>query len=190
MGIAQRIRRLTIAGTVVAGLAIITPTAAHAASAPAAVRDPASLVNPLIGTSGGVNEFPGPDMPFGMIQWSPDTYPSRPDGGGYSYTATAVTGFSLTHLSGPGCDAYGDVPILPVTGALPTDPATATETFSHTQETARTGYYAATLGNGTTVQLTDTTRAGIGTFTFPANSQASLLLKLDDRLDRGSDDRR
>jgi predicted alpha-1,2-mannosidase len=180
MGIAQRIRRLTIAGTVVAGLAIITPTAAHAASAPAAVRDPASLVNPLIGTSGGVNEFPGPDMPFGMIQWSPDTYPSRPDGGGYSYTATAVTGFSLTHLSGPGCDAYGDVPILPVTGALPTDPATATETFSHTQETARTGYYAATLGNGTTVQLTDTTRAGIGTFTFPANSQASLLLKLDD----------
>ena len=64
MGIAQRVRRLMIAGAVVAGLAIAAPAAAaQAAPAPALVQDPASLVNPLIGTSGGVNEFPGPDMP-------------------------------------------------------------------------------------------------------------------------------
>ena len=39
------------------------------------------------------------------------------------------------------------------------------------------------LGNGVTVNLTDATRAGIGTFNFPATTQANLLLKLT-----GSDD--
>jgi predicted alpha-1,2-mannosidase len=150
---------------------------------PAPVTNPASLVNPLIGTSGGVNEFPGPDMPFGMIQWGPDTSPSRPDGGGYSYTASQITGYSLTHLSGPGCGAYGDVPILPTVGAVGTNPAAATETFSHASETAQAGYYENTLGNGVTVRLTDTARAGIGAFTFPATTQANLLLKLNDSQD-------
>lgn len=82
------------------------------------VTDPASLVNPLIGTSGGVNTFRGPDAPFGMMQWGPDTSPSRPDGGGYSYGDSQVSGYSLTHLSGPGCGAYGDVPILPTVGPI------------------------------------------------------------------------
>jgi predicted alpha-1,2-mannosidase len=166
------------------------PTSAHAAVLAAAgglVTQPASLVNPLIGTSGGVNEFPGPDMPFGMIAWSPDTYPGRPDGGGYDYRATRVTGYSLTHLSGPGCSAYGDVPILPTTGAIGTDPAATTETFSHASETAAAGYYQAALGDGVTVKLTDTTRAGIGSFTFPRTTQANLLLKLDDSQDYVND---
>jgi predicted alpha-1,2-mannosidase len=155
------------------GLLVDGPAAASTAA------DPAALVNPLIGTSGSGNTFPGPDMPFGMIQWSPDTSPTRPDGGGYSYSAGAITGYSLTHLSGPGCTAYGDVPILPTVGAVGPDPAAATETYSHRQETARAGLYEDTLGNGVGVKLTDTTRAGIGTFTFPATTQANLLLKLD-----------
>jgi putative alpha-1,2-mannosidase len=102
--------------------------------------DPASLVNPLIGTTGGGNVFPGPDMSFGMIQWGPDTASSRPDGGGYSYTAGQITGYSLTHLSGPGCGAYGDAPILPTTGAVGSNPAATTETLRHSQETAQAGY--------------------------------------------------
>jgi predicted alpha-1,2-mannosidase len=145
---------------------------------PRPAPDPAALVNPLIGTSGGVNEFPGPDMPFGMIQWSPDTSPSRPDGGGYSYTADSMTGFSLTHLSGPGCDAFGDVPILPTVGAIGSTPESTTETFSHATETAKLGYYGVTLGDGVGVRLTDATRAGIADFTFPATTQANLLFKL------------
>ncbi|WP_169317497.1 hypothetical protein, partial [Actinacidiphila oryziradicis] len=36
-----------------------------------------------------------------MLSFSPDT-PSRPDGGGYNYDDTSTTGFSLTHMSGPG----------------------------------------------------------------------------------------
>ena len=51
---------------------------------------PGRFVDPMVGTGSGgatvgqVDTFPGADMPFGMIQWSPDT-PSRPDGGGYNY---------------------------------------------------------------------------------------------------------
>src|ERR1700752_2940180 len=77
-----------------------------------AAETPASLVNPIIGTSGAVNTFPGPDMPFGMIQWGPDTSPDRPSGGGYEYNDSQLMGYSLTHVSGPGCSAYGDLPIL------------------------------------------------------------------------------
>jgi predicted alpha-1,2-mannosidase len=160
-----------------AGLAA-TPAVARTASAPPLASDPASLVNPLIGTAGGVNDFPGPDMPFGMIQWSPDTAPSRPDGGGYSDPASQISGFSLTHLGGPGCDAFGDVPVLPTVGAIGSSPSGTTESFAHSSETVSTGYYGVTLGNGVGVQLTDATRAGIAQFTFPATAQANLLLKL------------
>ena len=114
-----------------------------------------------------------------MIQWSPDTT-SRPSGGGYDYADSSITGFSLTHVDGTGCAAAGDIPILPVTGALGSDPGSDTESFSHGSETAEPGYYEAALGNGTSVALTTTTRAGIGEFTFPATTSASLLLKLDD----------
>ena len=83
------------------------------------------LVNPTIGTSGGVDTFPGPDVPFGMMQWSPDTSPTRPIAGGYDYQDSQISGFSLTHLSGAGCGAEGDVPILPYVGSLPADPTSA-----------------------------------------------------------------
>ena len=54
---------------------------AVAAPAAAAVADPASVVNTLLGTTNGGNTFPGADVPFGMVQWSPDTN-CRPQGGG------------------------------------------------------------------------------------------------------------
>src|SRR5947207_16004847 len=92
---------------------------AHAA---ALVADPASVVNTTVMTTGGGNDFPGVDVPFGMVQWSPDTSPSRPLGGGYSFNATQFRGFSLTHMAGPGCGAMQDIPILPMTGAMPSDP--------------------------------------------------------------------
>ena len=157
-------------------LASATAPGAFAAStaAPALVSDPAALVNPFIGTLNGANDFPGADSPFGMIQWSPDTT-SRPEGGGYSYNDTAITGFSLTHLSGPGCTGEGDVPILPTTGAVNTS---ATDGFSHSNESAGPGYYAVTTSNGVKTELTTTVRSGMARFTFPATTQANLIFKL------------
>jgi predicted alpha-1,2-mannosidase len=141
--------------------------------------DPALLVNPFIGTANGGDTFPGADVPFGMVQWSPDTV-TRPDGGGYSYDSPSIIGYSLTHLSGPGCQAEGDVPILPTVGPIGPDPTNTTERLRHTHETATPGYYQLDAG-GVNTQLTTTTRSGMATFTFPSTaSEGNLLFKLSD----------
>ncbi|AHH95418.1 lectin [Kutzneria albida] len=144
------------------------------AASAAPVADPASLVDPFIGTSNAADDFPGADVPFGMVQWSPDT-PSRPDGGGYEYKDSSITGFSLTHLAGPGCAAMGDVPFLPTTGSVN---GSATAAFSHSDEKADAGAYRVKLASGITTELTTTTRSGMARFTYPATKQANLLVKL------------
>src|SRR5215472_3892518 len=130
------------------GHAAASPRAKSNAIVPSPVRNLAWLVDTRTWTSGGGNTFPGADAPFGMVQWSPDTMPDRSDGGGYTYGDKLLTGYSLTHLSGPGCPAAGDVPILPMTGALPAgNPSTLTTSFSNTGEVAQAGYYSA-ISNG------------------------------------------
>ncbi|HEV2635943.1 MAG TPA: lectin [Actinocrinis sp.] len=151
-------------------------TGVGAATATAAlVTNPAALVNPFIGTTNQADDFPGADVPFGMVQWSPDT-PSRPSGGGYEYNDSSITGFSLTHISGPGCGAAGDIPVLPTVGAVSTS---ATDAFSHSNESASAGYYKVALNNGVTTQLTATTHSGMASFTFPSTTQANLVFKLN-----------
>ena len=166
---------LTAAGTLGGFLA---PTA-HAA---ALVSDPASVVNTLIMTSGGGNDFPGADVPFGMVQWSPDSVSGRNAGGGYDYGDTQTRGFSLTHMAGPGCGAMGDVPVLPMTGGLPGgDPGVHDEPISHASELGNAGYYTVTTGSSAVkTELTATQHTGMARFTFPATNQADLLLKLLD----------
>src|SRR2546421_3479332 len=94
----------------------------------AAASDLAGLVNPFIGTGSGgpvvgeVDTFPGATVPFGMVQWSPDT-PRKPSGGGYWFDDHDITGFSLTHLSGVGCATGGGPPVLPLAGAPPAPPS-------------------------------------------------------------------
>ena len=173
-----------VAVATVAALTVTAPGGASAAARPAAlVANPGSLVNPFIGTLNGADDFPGADVPFGGVQWSPDTT-SRPFGGGYSYNDSAITGFSLTHLSGPGCAGEGDVPILPTTGAINTS---ATDSFAHSNETATAGYYQVTTSNGVQTQLTATPRSGMAQFTFPATTQANLIFKLNGSANGDSD---
>ena len=161
----------------VPGLAAARNTAAHnAATAGAAqVTNPAALVNPFIGTTNNANDFPGPDVPFGMVQWSPDTT-SNPDGGGYKYSDGRITGFALTHLAGVGCKAETDVSVLPTVGKVHTS---ATVGFRHSGESADAGFYKVALGNGVNTQLTATTRTGMGSFGFPTGARSNLVFKLD-----------
>ncbi len=157
--------------------------------------EPVEYVNTFVGSAPGYdsgNTFPGATLPLGMIQWSPDTAtgfvwaPGRSIGlrkhpGSYVYTDDAIRGFSLNHLSGPGCSIMGDVPIMPVAGPLTTSPGADggayAAKFSHANEQASPGYYAVKFDNGVEVQLTVTTRAGIGSFTFPAGSNANFLFE-------------
>ena len=87
----------------------------------AAAFDPASLVNPLIGTTNGGNDYPGATLPLGMVAWSPEEPrhharqrvegvpgsmrddPGRPAApGGYDYASDRVSGFSSAWHSGQG----------------------------------------------------------------------------------------
>ncbi|HEX3369153.1 MAG TPA: hypothetical protein VHS56_06225, partial [Candidatus Cybelea sp.] len=105
-----------------------------------------ALVDTFVGTSGTpaggpIDTFPGADVPFGMLQWSPDSSPNAVQaGGGYAYGDSDLNGFSLTHLSGTGCPSYQDVPILPTVGTV-ANPVTTVATFSHQQEHASPGRY-------------------------------------------------
>jgi predicted alpha-1,2-mannosidase len=145
--------------------------------------DPASVVDTRTWTTGGGNTFPGADVPFGMVQWSPDTMPGRSAGGGYSYGDTSITGYSLTHISGPGCGAAQDVPMLPVTGALPGgDPNGVTTRFTNAGEVAQAGYYSAQSNqpDAVTSEFTATPHSAMGRFTYPAAAQPGFLVKLHD----------
>jgi putative alpha-1,2-mannosidase len=143
-------------------------------AASSAAPDFAALVNPFIGTARHGDVFPGADTPFGMLQWSPDTA-IRPDGGGYSASSSEITGFSLVHMSGPGCRFGGDVPVLPTLGAV--RPA-ADDYFQRSRQEAQAGYYSVRLGDGIGVSLTATTRTGLAEFSFPAKRRGNLIFKL------------
>lgn len=147
------------------------------------VTSPAATVDTRTWTSSGGNTFPGADVPFGMVQWSPDTLPHRNDGGGYNYGDGQLTGYSLTHLSGPGCGAAGDVPVLPMTGALPAgNPGNVVTPFSNAGEIAQAGYYSAQSNQPATItsEFAETPHSSMGRFTFPATASAGFLVKLQD----------
>lgn len=151
----------------------------HASNPDRRVADPLSYVDPMIGTGKGgnvvgeINTFPGVTVPFGMIEWSPD----NGNYAGYGYDDGPIRGFSLTHAS-VGCGAFGNVPILPMVGAIGTTPWTHTETFSHDSEKASPGAYDVTLGaSPIQVALSATTRAGLGRFTYPPTPSAQVLVK-------------
>ena len=183
-------RTLTCSKTIT-GRVTNCPTRPPIRLIPAAARDNRKLVAPVTNlaalvdtrtwTSGGGNTYPGAQYPFGMIQWSPDTMPGRVDGGGYTFTDKKLYGYSLTHVSGPGCRAAGDVPILPMTGKLPAgEPTNVTTAFSHSGEVAQAGYYSARSNGSATItsQLSATAHAAIGSFTYPKTNAADLLIKL------------
>ena len=92
-------------------LTFTLPAAAASAAGLASHVDPFAGTRPGPGTFGGGHNFPGAALPFGMVQWSPDTTPSAPHSGGYDHRDNHVRGFSLTHLSGAGCALYGDFPV-------------------------------------------------------------------------------
>ncbi len=131
------------------------------------------LVNPFIGTENEGNTYPGAAVPFGMVQFSPDTGHNT----GYDYSQDHIRGFSLVHLSGVGCGLGGDLPVLPTTGDVTqTDYAQYAAGFSHDDEQASPGYYEVGLKTGIKAELSATARTGVQRYTFPATDKANVLL--------------
>ncbi|MFJ2890227.1 GH92 family glycosyl hydrolase [Streptomyces sp. NPDC087305] len=170
--------RLGMAGAVAASALFAVPAAAES---PVHGRL-TDLVNPFIGTENDGNTYPGAAVPFGMVQFSPDTGHNT----GYDYSQNHIRGFSLVHLSGVGCGLGGDLPVLPTTGDVTqTDYAQYAAEFGHDDEHASPGYYQVGLKTGIEAELTATARTGVQRYTFPATDKANVLLNAAQSLHSG-----
>ena len=136
-------------------------------------------VNVFVGTDGFGNVYPGPQVPFGGIQISPDCDDKDYDcAAGYKYSKPFIQGFSLTHLSGTGIPDMGDFLFLPGTGSK-MDPST----YDHTREWGEPGYYGVILKDyGVKAEMTAARRSGIFKFTFPQSDSSFVMIDLDHTL--------
>lgn len=161
--------------------------------------DHTQYVNPFIGTqmdeTGALSgsTFPGPCVPFGMVQLSPETeqYVTWDPCSGYDYDKDRIYGITHTHLSGTGCTDLIDVSLMPATRELTPEylsKADYSQQFSHEQEGATPGYYwVKLLDSQVKVELSATTHGGIHQWTFPQGERQQVILDLDHSTYRGDD---
>ncbi|MDT5256527.1 MAG: hypothetical protein QOD10_1607 [Mycobacterium sp.] len=170
---------LAIIAIVVVCMAFVAAAPPHAYDGePGLVANPVDHVDTLVGTGTGgetvgeINNFPGATVPFGMVQYSPDTVGNY---AGYNYDNPRSTGFSMTHAS-VGCAAFGDISMLPTTTPIGSQPWNAWERIAHDDtEQGMPGYYTVRFpSTGVTAELSATTRTGIGRFRYPHNGRAAL----------------
>ncbi len=151
---------------------------------------PVDYVDPFIGTGGHGHTFPGPTVPFGMVQLSPDTRLEGWDGcSGYHYSDSVVYGFSHTHLSGTGVADYCDILFMPQSGQyhLNNGYEAGVENgyasrFHKSNEKATPGYYYTYLDDyAIRVELTASPRVGFHKYTYENEGDAHLIIDLKHR---------
>jgi len=140
-------------------------------------EDVLEYVDLFIGTGGHGHTFPGPVMPHGMVQLSPDTrLPGWDASSGYHYSDSTIYGFSHTHLSGTGIGDMGDILFLPYTGSVED---TLIAMFNKSNEFAEVGRYQVRFDNfDVEAELTVTQRTGIHRYTFDDAADRKLLIDL------------
>ncbi len=150
-------------------------------------EDFTKYVNPFVGTQGDGNTYPGAVLPFGLVQFSPDTEKkSWRAPSGYEYTDNMLYGFSMTHFNGTGVPDLGDFLFVPSVANPKIKPGTKEQPnegyitpFSHQREEASPGYYSVFLPeHSINVELTATERAGMMRLTFPKTDSANVLIDL------------
>lgn len=126
-----------------------------------------------IGTGGDGHTYPGPTLPFGMVQLGPDTDVERwATCSGYHHGDTSIMGFSHTHLSGTGIGDMLDVLVMPGTGPVQLEPGPLSDPDAgyrqrFSDERAEPGFYRVALESGVLAELTVTERTGWHRYTFP-----------------------
>lgn len=140
--------------------------------------DDSNSPNPVPGGAGG-STYPGAVVPFGMVQFSPDTPTGSPSG--YRDRDRTIEEFSLTHFDGAGCPNNEDIGILPITGNIGSSPGTSWTSYASgytkSNESAVPGYYKNRLDKySTNVELSATTRTGLARLTYPATNTARVLI--------------
>ena len=142
-------------------------------------------VNPFIGTAdatvkvknlaynfGGGNTFPGAVTPWGMTAISPrntiesfnkDDFAGNPSG--YIHGREYFYGFSQIHLSGVGCNEWGNILVMPTIGSPSAD--IDSNKSEYTGEAASPGYYKVYLRKyGILAEVSSTTRSTITKYTL------------------------
>ena len=152
-----------------------------------------SYVNPMVGTDGHGHTFPGAIVPFGQIQPGPDTRLEGWDGcSGYHYSDDTIYGFSHTHLSGTGCEDYGDVLLMPIDQLQMQQVQFGPEMregykrhFQHRNETAKAGYYKVMLDDNalpsTIIELTADRRVAYHRYTYVQDQGNGFVIDLRHR---------
>jgi len=137
----------------------------------APARASSRFVDPLIGTGGEGNTYPGAKVPFGFVSASPDT--TSPSTAGYDPQGQ-VLGFSQTHVSGTaGESMYGNFRITPLAGALRVTGLGSP--FAH--ERASPGYYSTLLTrDGIRAGMSATRMAALYSFRFAHSADKYVLL--------------
>jgi len=112
----------------------------------------AQFVNTFIGTDGTGHTFPGPSMPYGMVQPGPDNCEAGWNHtSGYQYQDSVIMGFSQTRFSGTGINEMGDILLLPF---VETSDITLRNRYFKNTEKACVGYYTLTKKDQVKVELT------------------------------------
>ena len=146
-----------------------------------------NYVNNFIGTGEHGHTYPGAQVPFGMVQLSPDNGKSGWDWvSGYHISDSVIVGFSHTHLSGAGIGDLQDISIMPTMSEFDISKTFKdrlekpyADFYSHENETASPGYYQVQLiNNDINVELTATNRTGFHKYTFKKEGERKIVLDL------------
>jgi predicted alpha-1,2-mannosidase len=130
--------------------------------------DYTQYVSTFIGTDGTGHSFPGPCLPFGMVQPGPDNVNQGWDyTSGYQYKDSMIAGFSQTRANGTGISEFGDILLQPFTVDKKDNFGSS---YLKETEKASPGYYAVTLKNKVHVALTCTERVAYHQYTYPTNT--------------------
>jgi predicted alpha-1,2-mannosidase len=132
----------------------------------------AKFVNTFIGTDGTGHTFPGPSMPFGMVQPGPDnSIEGWNHTSGYQYKDTLLLGFSQMRFSGTGIGEMGNILVLPYTDKM----IQYKNSYVKKSEKASVGYYTLTKKDGIKVELSCSERVAFHKYTYP-DKAAQLVL--------------
>ncbi len=132
----------------------------------------AKFVNTFIGTDGTGHTFPGPSMPFGMVQPGPDnSIEGWNHTSGYQYKDTLLLGFSQMRFSGTGIGEMGNILVLPYTDKM----IQYKNSYVKKSEKASVGYYSLTKKDGIKVELSCSERVAFHKYSYP-DKAAQLVL--------------
>ena len=128
------------------------------------------------GSINGGNTFPGVARPLGIVKLGPDLYTGTDAYSGYLPTGN-FTGFTMLHESGTGgAPKYGVVSQMPVVGSLDNPLSDAINDTRASKDFTEVGYYRASLGSGTVLEMAATNKAGLYKYEFPKQNASRHVL--------------